>query len=239
MTGVQTCALPISGVPDSYGLFRSKFESAQAFTGFVFDESKLFPGGSFSQPHAETHPEGVWTLNDYSPAPFNGGLNIGAYSDEMGTGLYRFTISIPPNGFKSTGLMSKDSSKDLIIFRQQSFSQDLSTKSRFWVNAYFPVSVNSGDKIYAGGGVDNVRIIVYDSDKLCVIAVACGGYLNVTEASDLDKSEGGKLFFKTDEIDKTAYSIDLHHPFEAPVSCKIESYFSNTGLENIKFCEKE
>ena len=106
-----------SGVPDSYGLFRSKFESAQAFTGFVFDESKLFPGGSFSQPHAETHPEGVWTLNDYSPAPFNGGLNIGAYSDEMGTGLYRFTISIPPNGFKSTGLMSKDSSKDLIIFK--------------------------------------------------------------------------------------------------------------------------
>jgi hypothetical protein len=231
------------GVPDSYGLFRSKIESVPPqhgnYTGYIFDESKLFPGGNFDQDHAETHPEGIWMEHNYSPPPINGGLNIGSYTEEMGDGLYRFRVSIPPADSRSIGLLSRDSSKNMIIYRQQSFAHDLVTKTKYWVNAYFPDYLKKDDKITAGGKSEDVKIVAYNSTSNCVIAIGCDGHLLVTEAVGLTETEGGKLSFETELSDNTKYNIYLYHPAQAPSSCSIGSYFSNIGLEGVEFCEKE
>lgn len=231
------------GVPSSYGLLRSKIESVPSkygnYEGYVFDESKLFPEGNFNQKYAEEHSEGIWREHNYSPPPLNGGLNIGSYSEEMGDGLYRFKIPIPPSESRSIGLLSKDSSKNMIIYRQQSFEHDLETETKYWLNAYFPDSINEGDKITAGGKPENVKIIAYESKDSCVIAVGCGGHLLITEAVGIKESEGGILAFETEISDNTKYNLFMYHPDEAPESCYIENYFSDMGFEDIKYCEKE
>ncbi|MFH2011003.1 MAG: hypothetical protein ABI333_30670 [bacterium] len=196
-SGLRSCDVGQCECPDGqefcYGVADISFS-----TDFIYSRALLDQGGSYLWDHFD---EGVQTTaaisgtfgsNGHVPPLGAADTYVNAARYFNGPGDYRINVQ---------QMSFTDTSHNTVLYPEARFSfytDDLSVGD-------LPIAVPSPNQ--PSGVV--IYLVTVSPNDTCVHAVACGGFLQITEVQDATAADGGNLAFE-------ATGVPLYYPTETP-----------------------